>query len=73
MSLRTGQVVDQVRHEAKNPGLETVDAAEPVFLSGEAICVTTMQTLVNGKSRFGLVGVSNRQPVKVGTIESPRV
>ncbi len=26
------------------------------FISGEAICVTAMRTLVNGRTRFGLAG-----------------
>lgn len=55
--------------EASNLGLATVGDPEAVkFVSGEAICVTTMRTLVNGKTRFGLLGSNTRQPVKVGSV-----
>lgn len=59
----------RVVQEAENLGLRVVtepDAAP--FLSGGAICVTTMQILLNGRSRFGVLGSSTRQPVKVGTV-----
>ena len=43
----------QVREESAKLGLTTVDDPESTkFLSGEAICVTTMQVLINGRSRF---------------------
>lgn len=59
----------RVCEEANNLGLTIVeDPLSSRFLSGEAICITTMRTLVNGKTRFGLVGNSNRQPLKIGTI-----
>ncbi len=59
----------QVLGESAKLGLTTVDDPESgKFLSGEAICVTTMQVLINGKSRFGLVGAAVRQPLPVRTI-----
>ena len=59
----------QVLGESAKLGLATVDDPENTkFLSGEAICVTTMQVLINGKSRFGLVGAVGRQPLPVRTI-----
>ena len=59
----------QVLNESAKLGLTTVDDPESSkFLSGEAICVTTMQVLINGKSRFGLVGAVGRQPLPVQTI-----
>lgn len=62
-------VVEQVLHEAANLGIATVnDPARTAFLSGEAICVTTMQTLINGKSRFGLADAVRRPPVKVRAV-----
>src|SRR6478752_2186816 len=55
--------------EAHNLGLPTVDDPEASrFLSGEAICVTTMQVLVNGMTRFGLAGSTSRQPIHVKTV-----
>lgn len=59
----------RVCEEAANLGLAVVD--DPLsskFLSGGAICVTTMRTLVNGKTRFGLVGSGSRQPLNVGSV-----
>jgi len=59
----------RVIEEANNLGLPTVDDPEATrFLSGEAICVTTMQVLVNGMTRFGLVGSTTRQPIHVKTV-----
>ncbi|MFG3423370.1 helicase C-terminal domain-containing protein [Micromonospora sp. NPDC048063] len=59
----------RVREEAARLGLAVVDDPEAVkFLSGEAICVTTMNTLVNGKTRFGLSVPGTRQPIAVGSI-----
>jgi hypothetical protein len=64
-----GHLAGRVVQEAENLGLRTVDDPRaPAFLSGDAICVTTMQILVNGRSRFGLFGSTSPQPVKVGTI-----
>lgn len=60
---------ERVVAEAQALGLETVtDPESHKFASGEAICVTTMQTLINGKSRFGIVGPTGRQPISVGTV-----
>ena len=63
-------LAERVRQEAEYLGLSTVDDPQAVaFLRGEAICVTTMKTLVNGRSRFGMtVSDSRHQPVKVGSI-----
>lgn len=62
-------LAQRVCEEAFKLGISvTTDPLATQFLSGEAICVTTMQTLVNGKSRFGLSGPSGRQPITVNTI-----
>lgn len=62
-------LADRVIAEAEALGLEVVDDPEHhKFASGEAICVTTMQILVNGKTRFGIVGSATRQPIPVGTV-----
>lgn len=59
----------QVRVEAANLGLPVVEEPDaPKFLSGDAICVITMNVLVNGRSRFGVKGSPTRQPVRVGSI-----
>lgn len=59
----------QVLAEAANLGLQAVDDPENnKFLSGDAICVTTMQVLINGKTRFGLTGAIGRQPLPVRSI-----
>jgi Helicase C-terminal domain len=55
--------------EATNLGLSVVgDPDDARFLSCEAICVTTMRTLVNGRTRFGLRGPGGREPVTIGSI-----
>lgn len=62
-------LAERVCEEAAKLGLAvTTDPLATKFLSGEAICVTTMQVLINGKSRFGLAGTTGRQPVTVKTI-----
>lgn len=62
-------LAEQVRVEAANLGIAVVDdPAAPKFLSGVAICVTTMNVLMNGKSRFGVKGSATRQPVRVRSI-----
>lgn len=62
-------LAEQVRVEGANLGLAVVDdPAAPKFLSGEAICVSTMNVLMNGKSRFGVKGSPTRQPVRVRSI-----
>jgi hypothetical protein len=62
-------LAQRVCDEAANLGLAVVaDPEAGKFISGEAICVTTMRTLVNGKTRFGLAGPGGRQPVRVGSI-----
>jgi hypothetical protein len=62
-------LAQRVRDEATNLGLAVVTEPEAgKFLSGDAICVTTTRTLVNGKTRFGLAGPGGRQPVKVRSI-----
>lgn len=62
-------LAERVCEEAGNLGLEVVTEPDSGrFLSGDAILVTTMKVLVNGKTRFGLAGPAGRQPVKVGSI-----
>ncbi|MFG1722775.1 helicase C-terminal domain-containing protein [Micromonospora chalcea] len=59
----------RVQEEADNLGILTVDdPTSTKFLRGEAICVTTMKTLVNGKTRFGLRVPGSRPPVSVQSI-----
>lgn len=55
----------RVIEEAKNLGLTVVDddPEAPAFLAGRAICVTTMQRVINGLTRYGMTG--GRQPVSV--------
>jgi hypothetical protein len=66
----TPDLAQRVREEADNLGIAIVDDPQaPKFLRGEAICVTTMNKLVNGKTRFGLTVPSSRhQPVPVGSV-----
>jgi hypothetical protein len=66
----TPDLAKRVRAEARNLGIATVDDPEsPKFLRGEAICVTTMNILINGKTRFGLtVPGSHHQPVMVRSV-----
>lgn len=62
-------LVESVGDQARRLGIETV--SEPLdsrFLSGAAICVTTMQVLFNGKSRFGLAKMGTKPPVRVGAV-----
>jgi Helicase C-terminal domain/DEAD/DEAH box helicase len=62
-------LAQRVVEEAERLGISVVSNPEASrFLSGEAICVTTIQTLVNGQTRFGLAGPTGKQPVKVGSI-----
>ncbi len=62
-------LAQRVCDEAANLGLAVVtDPQAGRFFSGDAICVTTMRTLVNGKTRFGLAGPGGRQPIRVGSI-----
>src|SRR5699024_6223315 len=59
----------QVIQEAEALGLTAVeDPDDTSFIRGEAICVTTIQVLLNGKSRFGVLGAGNRHPVPIGTV-----
>lgn len=60
---------DQVKDEARKLGLSFVDDPDSgKFHSGEAICITTMNVLMNGKSRFGIKGAIGRQPIRVRSI-----
>lgn len=62
-------LAQQVLEEAAKLGLNVVEDPESSkFLSGEAICVTTMQVLVNGKTRFrsGRGGESSAHPGACG-------
>ncbi|EQD78637.1 hypothetical protein B1B_00611, partial [mine drainage metagenome] len=57
-------LAQQVLDEGARLGLSMVDDPESnKFLSGGAICVTTMHVLINGKTRFGLAGATGRQPL----------
>lgn len=58
----------RVREEAGRLGLAvTDDLDDPDFWSQKAILVTTFQKLVNGRSRFGVVG-DGREPIELGVI-----
>ena len=49
-------LAQRARDEAGRLGLQVVSEPDAgKFISGDAICVTTMQTLINGKSRFRLL------------------
>jgi hypothetical protein len=62
-------LAQRVCGEAGHLGIPVVtDPVSGRFISGDAICVTTMRTLVNARSRFGLAGPGGRQPVRVGSI-----
>lgn len=64
-----GHLADQVREEGRALGLDVVsDPESPKFTNSKAICVTTMQILMNGKSRFGILGSPTRQPIPVGSV-----
>ncbi|UGT61407.1 helicase C-terminal domain-containing protein [Nocardia asteroides] len=59
----------RVREEAVRLGIPVVDDPEASkFASGEAICVTTMATLLNGRTRFGLRGSGTRAVMRVNSI-----
>jgi len=66
----TGDLAGRVREEASHLGLDVVENPhDPQFLRGEAICVTTMYHLINGKSRFGMtVPGSRHQPIPVTSV-----
>lgn len=58
----------RVREEAGRLGLAvTDDLDDPDFRSQNAILVTTFQTLVNGRSRFGVAG-DGREPIELGVV-----
>lgn len=60
-------LAERVRGEGRRLGISVVeDPANPRFGSCESICVTTLQTLFNGKSRFGVAG--SRAAVPIGTV-----
>lgn len=62
-------LAERVIAEAKALGIEVADDPEHHrFTSGDAICVTTMKTLINGKTRFGIEGSATRQPIPVGAV-----
>jgi hypothetical protein len=60
-------LADRVTTEARRLGLiVTEDPKSPRAQSGEGICVTSLQRLINGKTRFGLTGAAD--PIKIGSI-----
>jgi hypothetical protein len=62
-------LAEQVKIEAGNLGLAFVDdPGSAKFLSGDSICITTMNIVMNGRSRFGVKGSRTRQPVPVRSI-----
>jgi superfamily II DNA/RNA helicase len=64
-------LAERVRREARSLGLVVTDDPEDTrFLGGEAVCVTTMRTLVNAKTRFGLAGSPGRTSVPVVSVRT---
>lgn len=60
-------LAERVEHEARRLGVAVVDSpSHPRFRSCESICVTSLQKLFNGKSKFGLEGSASS--VRVGSI-----
>lgn len=58
----------RVRQEASRLGLAVVDDVDDSdFHARQAILVTTFQTLINGKSRFGVVG-DGKTPINLGVV-----
>lgn len=57
----------RVLEEADNLGLAAIDddPEATAFLAGRAICVTTMQRLINGRTRYGMAAPEGRSPVSV--------
>lgn len=61
-------LAERVRQEASRLGLAVVaDVRDPDFHARQAILVTTFQTLINGKSRFGVVG-DGKTPIDLGVV-----
>lgn len=59
-------LVEQVCKEAQNLGIKTsTDEKDSNFIKGESILVINIHKLVNGKSVFGMRGISN---VEIGSI-----
>jgi hypothetical protein len=58
----------RVRNEATSLGLATADEPDdPRFLAERVILVTTFQKVVNGQSRFGVVG-GRHTPIDLGVV-----
>lgn len=63
----TPQLAERAAEEGRRLGLAIVtDPGNGKFSAGEAICVTTLQVMFNGKTRFGLA--DGGSPLPVGTI-----
>lgn len=63
----TPHLAERASEEARRLGLAIVtDPTSAKFGSGEAICITTLQIMFNGKTRFGLA--ENGAAIQVGTI-----
>lgn len=61
-------LVAQVAAEAEQLGFPvTDDARSPAFIGGDAILVTTLHKVINGRSVFGVVG-DGRSVQKLGTV-----
>jgi hypothetical protein len=61
-------LVSQVNREASRLGIETAsDPRDASFVSGNAVLVTTLQKLINGRSVFGVVG-DGRTVQPLGTV-----
>ncbi len=62
------QLKTQVQRTAEGLGIAwTEDLDDPIFRRSQAVLITTVHTMFNGKSRFGLRGSSGR-PLQVGTV-----
>lgn len=63
------QLKAQVGATADQLGISwTDDPRDAAFRQGEAVLIVTVHTMYNGKSKFGVRGVSASRPLNVGTI-----
>lgn len=62
------QLKSQVQKTAEALGIAwTEDLDDPIFRQSQAVLITTVHTMFNGRSRFGVRGATGR-PIQVGTV-----
>ncbi len=62
------QLKSQVQKTAEGLGIAwTEDLDDPIFRQSQAVLITTVHTMFNGRSRFGVRGSTGR-PIQVGTV-----